>query len=561
MRASASAARAAATLLASCASLVGGPARATAAEGASYAWTRVNYVTASAIYIDAGRSAGLHEGDRADVVRADSVVARLDVVAVSSLHAMCERASGDGSSEATLDIRIGDRVRFVPRAPVPTSSSDSAAAPHSRRDDGEPALERLADRDSSRDRGPDASLRALGLRGRFGVRLLAVFDRTTRDRTFYEPGLDLRLTGDDVASTPFGFAIDVRARRSYRREGDGGRSSAGRARVYRLASTWRRADSGLRITAGRQLSPSLAPVSVFDGLLAEYLGERWQAGAFGGTQPNAASFAYSNDIREHGGYAQWDPSPRGALRSSFTLGFIGSYQESQANREFAFLQCRASNRRTSAYLAQEIDLNRSWKAAAEEKRILLTSTFANLRHRVAGGLTLSAGYDNRRNARLYRDRVTPETDFDDSYRQGLWGGLDMEHAGRFRVGARAQNSRGGASGDAASYTLSASANRLSILSLRAGLRGTRYESDQLAGWLGSLRIGAPIANRVDLELDAGVRDEMRSGLASGARTISWLGGSIEASITSSLFGALSYERSEGVDEEIDQLLTSLGYRL
>ena len=75
------------------------------------------------------------------------------------------------------------------------------------------------------------------------------------------------------------------------------------------------------------------------------------------------------------------------------------------------------------YGIQEVDYYRAWKQAIGEPAWSPTGTFATARYEVTRAVSLNAGYDSRRNVRLYRDAVTPETAFDDAFRQGVWGGL------------------------------------------------------------------------------------------------------------------------------------------
>src|SRR2546425_10523833 len=93
------------------------------------------------------------------------------------------------------------------------------------------------------------------------------------------------------------------------------------------------------------------------------------------------------------------------------------------------------------------------------KPISLTSTFAVFQYHATQDLTLDAGFDNRRNVRLYRDVVNPETAFDDTYRQGAWAGMWLQLARRFRLGLDARFSSGGPAGGAHPHTPSFRADR------------------------------------------------------------------------------------------------------
>jgi hypothetical protein len=534
----------------------------TESPSASANAVRVTYVTASAVYIDAGRDQGLSEGDTLDVFRDRRFVARLLVGALSSRQALCAPIAG-------FERVLANDAVILPGAP----RDDSVTSAHAEGD----AARQGAPADSARDgehrgtpppreRRPDAArqgsgrLRALGAEGRIGVRFTAVRDRSGAGRHLYQPALDVRLSGSDVADSPFGFAFDVRARRSYRPADDAQASSSGRARVYRLASSWRRGERGLQVTAGRQISPALAPVSVFDGILAESVGERWRGGAFAGYQPDPSTYHHSQRVREYGGYVQHDAPRTASLRTTLTAGAIGSYDRGEVNREFIFLHGRFSNARVAAHASQEIDFNRGWKADEEDHAVALTSAFASVRLHAREGLALTAGFDNRRNVRLYRDVITPETEFDDDYRRGIWGGCEIQAAELWRITLRSQTNSSGASEQATSYTVATSARGLTRARVGIGARGTRYDGDRISGWLWALDGDVALAPRLRLAVRGGLRDDRPSAMGI-ARRLVWLGAEFEAGLTRSLYAILSAERNESDFDRYDQLFTSLSYRL
>ncbi len=84
----------------------------------------------------------------------------------------------------------------------------------------------------------------------------------------------------------------------------------GRTRVYRLNVSHQAVGSPLRVSLGRQVSPDLASVSLFDGALAEYGRATVAWGLFGGTQPDPESYGYSTRVLEYGTYARVQ-SPQG----------------------------------------------------------------------------------------------------------------------------------------------------------------------------------------------------------------------------------------------------------
>jgi hypothetical protein len=495
---------------------------------------RVTYLIGASIYIDAGRDDGLAEGQVVEIVRGAEVVATLRVTFLSSHSAVCARESG----EAPLS--VGDAARFVPGV-VPSPSVVTPTPPAA------PAIE-------------EAPAAPLGVRGRIGVRWLAVRSREPGGEKFSQPSLDLYLDGSQVGGAPIDFTVDVRSRRTYRTLESSGTTNEGLTSVYRLSAAWQEAGSPWRVSAGRQFSPSLASISIFDGVMAEYQGARWGAGLFTGTQPVDGSLGYSGEIHEHGGFLQWRNAPGAARRWSLTTGAIGSYQQGDVNREFAYGQASWSDRRLSIWLTEEADLNRGWKKEMEGSSVSLTSTLFNLRWRASGSWTLSAGYDNRRNVRLFRDRITPVTEFDDEYRTGAWAGASARFLGKLSAGFDLRSSTGGSAGGADGYSVFLGAGPMSRAGIDVRTRSTRYTNDRVEGWLHSLSLGASLGARWHAEITGGVRDETDLTPAAMDTRLTWYGLDADVAIGRHVFLGLSVEHDQGELENSDQGWLSLSYR-
>jgi hypothetical protein len=511
---------------------------AAAEEGPPAATARVTYIAGSSVYLDKGREEGIAVGDRLEVVRAGVPVARLEVRDVSSHRAACAVLEG---SEA---VRVGDEVRY---APHPVEGAQIGPPP--------PEAPKRATASAEGGRG-----RRGRIRGRVGIRYLWVKDRGEAGGSFSQPSLDLKLDGSGLAGGPVELAVDVRARRTSRSFSDGTTETDGRSRVYRGSLSWNAARSGLRISLGRQLSPSLATLSIFDGISVEIGRPGWSLGSLTGTQPDPVSFGISSRIREHGVYVRWHSRPEQRRSWSWTTGLIGSYTQGEINREFLYLQGQFVGRALSAYLAQEVDYNRGWKAEVGESTLSSTSTFATVRLRAGRNVDLLAGFDNRRQVRLFRDRTTPETDFDDTFRRGAWIGATGRFAGHYEVGADARSSGGGAAGGADSQSLRFAASDLGPWRLRVTSRSTRYANDVLSGWLQSVGIGIAPGSRFGLELSGGVRLEDRSFDPDGERRLTWLAADADIGIGRHFYLLLSAERDRGTLEGSDQYYASLTYR-
>jgi hypothetical protein len=370
----------------------------------------------------------------------------------------------------------------------------------------------------------------------------------------------VRLDGSGLGGTPIGLNVDVRTRRTATTRANGTSIADGRTRVYQAALFLNPAGSPFRVTVGRQFSPSLASLSLFDGALVELNRPSWGIGGFGGSEPDPADLGYSRAIQDFGAYFQLHARPGATNRWSVTMGGITSFESGRTNRQFGYVQAAFWNRRASVFATQEVDYYGAEKQALGEPALSPTSSFATLRVELVPGLDLHGGVDNRRSVRLYRDVVTPEIAFDDSFRQGYWGGLSVSVARRYRLGFDARASTGGTAGRAEAYTAHIGAERVTPAGLSVRARGTRYLNPILTGWLGSVTLGADPLGALHLELTGGLRreDDPRA-LPETVSQVTWFGAAADLGLGRSWYLMLSANRETGPDAT-DQIYSAVSYR-
>ncbi|KAB2962247.1 MAG: hypothetical protein F9K18_10070, partial [Thermoanaerobaculia bacterium] len=85
----------------------------------------VSYVSASAVYLDAGRAAGLDVGARLRLVRDGADIAEVEVDFVAEHSASCRIVRAPGS------IRTGDRAILLAAAPAPPAGEGEPVPPPS----------------------------------------------------------------------------------------------------------------------------------------------------------------------------------------------------------------------------------------------------------------------------------------------------------------------------------------------------------------------------------------------------------------------------------------------
>lgn len=501
----------------------------TALAGEVQRVAKVTYLTGSTLYLDAGSEDGLAPGMALVVMRGQEVVTTCTVGQASTHKATC------AFERALLEPAVGDAATFT--AETEEAVVASAGKPRTR----------------------TAPRRRPGIRGRVGVRYLFVRDHADETLNYSQPALDLRIDGSQVAGSPWGLDVDARARRTTRDMADGRTESENRTRLYRAALSRLGVGDPWSFSVGRQFAPALAAVSVFDGFAGEYGRPRWAVGLISGSQPDPIDYGYSGEIRDHGAYVRFNSAPDATQRFEVSTGLIGSYQGSEVNREFLYLQTRFYNPRLSLYATQEIDFNRDWKAEAGEDSVSMTSSYVNLDLRANSWLSLRGGYDSRRNVRLYRDFINPEIEFDDSFREGVWGGVSARLARRYSLSLDARTNGGGTNGRSNAYTASFGAARLlRRFDLRA--RSSRYENDRQQGWLHSLTGGAYFGRRLHVQIGGGVRSEEALVGTALENDLVWVNADLDLALGSHWYWILSADRTRGDEDRTDQYHSGVTYR-
>lgn len=500
-------------------STAGRPAGATPADTAPRT-APVTYVAGNTIYVAAGRADGLVEGQPLVIRRQNGTTVTLKVAFLSSRQASCE-VVGEAAS-----VVVGELVSFIPK--VATTAVSGAAAVAVRR----PSRHRLT--------GP-------GLHGRVGARYLVAREETL-DGGFSQPSFDLRLDGSQLGGSPLGLSADLRTRRTTSTSSDGSTTVDGRTRVYQAALLWNAPGAEFRMALGRQYLTAVTSVTLFDGALVELNSSHLGFGGFAGVEPEPATLGFSRDIQDYGGYFQLHNKPGSVGVWSFSLGGVGSYSSVGTNREFAFAQATVSSPVVSLFALQELDYYRPWKVRQGEDKFSLTSTYLNGSLRPARWLAFNGGYDSRRSVRLFRDAVDPATQFDDTYRRGVNGGISLM-GNRVRASGDWRRSDGGGNGTATAWTGTAGLDRFTPLHLSLTGRATWYSNPALDGRLYSGRVGFDPLTPLHLEFNGGVRKEALAPTelqpATTHRKVTWIGADLDWSVSRGWFLSLSATREKG----------------
>ncbi len=494
----------------------------------------VTFMSGTEIYVGAGRLDGLDVGAQLFVIQRDSVVSTLRVKFLASHQASCEVIAG------TTSIAVGDRVRYYPPASKVTKTEVAKTTirrPH-----------RLS--------GP-------GVHGRFGTRylhseaiLLDSAGAQSNKSGFSQPSFDARIDGQKIGGTPLGLAVDLRTRRttstSFAATDTLTKTKVdGHTRVYQAALLWNAPGAGFRAVVGRQYLSAVTSVSLYDGLLLESNGSHFTLGGFGGYTPSPADLGWSTHNPQYGAYFQIHSRTGAATPISFSAGAVRQFTDSLSSRfhperQFAFSQFSVSDQHFSLYGLQEVDYLTNGQQVLKHttKRISWTNQLAALSIRPARWMSINGSFDNRQAIPLYRDVVNAQTAFDDDYRKGFGGGVQLS-SGRIWAGGDWRRSTGGHA-KADSYTGSLGVNGLTSMQVGFSMRATWYQNqnDSTATSNGSRSSGKLFSAQMGFDPLRFLHVSLNAGLRKDVQKSTWYGLDMDASLARAWYLSISALRQK-----------------
>jgi hypothetical protein len=206
-------------------------------------------------------------------------------------------------------------------------------------------------------------------------------------------------------------------------------------------------------------------------------------------------------------------------------------------------------------VAQELDWNHGWKRDLGEPAIELTSTLAHAVLRLSA-VTVRAGFDNRRNLRLLRDRLTPEAEFDERHRTGGWLGFTWTPGAPLRASADAR-AHGGAGIEGRSGSATVELLRLFGRDASVRLRGAAYRGGDVETDLASVTAALRLSPGLRLELGGGARHTRTLGLELRQ---GWESVALDLDLARGVYLSSSWERRHGDGEEVVEHHAGAGYR-
>ena len=497
---------------------------------------RVQYVSATTVYLDAGRAAGLAEGMTVTVVRDGRDIAQLVVDYVAMNSAACR-----ADSTATA-VRAGDLCRFTPAAPA-----DSAVEVKSGAAAGGTAAETPS--------GGGESASWMGL-GRVRGQVVSTYLRSTDtggglatpslSANFYWTGraqerLFARFRGSrptyDARTDLAGLAVHEENIRLYEAQvGYRSRTGVFEAEGGRLAPRRLEYLGALDGAAARMRVASGVTVGAAGGQAAP-LG----VSGFGSTGVRAGAFVEAS-ARPSGGRLPW--------RALLGAAFLGD--SAVTRRQYLVEQVQVSPRSTwSVQQSAEIDWSPSWKQDLGEDPVVLTAWAIVATARLGTRGSITAGVDSRRGVLLPEQRAFPTAVALDRFEGAqASGGLDLGRGNSVRIAGGYRRRVGGG----ATYEYVGGGwnnNWLARQRVDAGANANVYRSDLGEGLNADAHVGARWSSWSRFELSGGWNGarSLATGLAPPP-TASWIRAGLDYHAPNGAWAALAHEWRGGSGREL-----------
>ncbi len=506
---------------------------------ASAATARVQYVSASNVYLDQGRAAGLTEGAGLTVTRNGKEIARLTVVFVA------EHSAGCSVESSVQDVRAGDTAVFSPATPKDTTATPAAYP------------------DSSR--APATGLSVSGAKpsgemgwglgsgsGRVHGQITSLYTRTSDPGGTYEnPSLlgDVRWSGRALEQT----TLRVRATRPVIRavsDLPGTEIRESKLRIYEVSAGYRTQGGRLDVEAGRILPRRLEGIGYTDGAAIHWrprpsLG----AGLSGGRGANLATAGFAEGGLQIGAYVEAGTRASFAPRRWHAL-VAGVYSRDTTLTRRQYVMERADYTHgagASFYQSAEIDLNPRWKRDHGEPAFGWTALSLGGNFPVRRGLSLAVSADSRRAVLLPEHLLAPSTIMLDRF-SGVHASLraSLPRACALRVGGDLR--RRDRDGEIfSSWDTGLTGSRLGLKELSGGLHVTGFNAEHFSGVNGdaSLLVRLGPWSQIDLAGGIGGTNTDLDATPTPSYRSRWVRAGLDYHSPGGLWAALAHEWRDG----------------
>ena len=408
----------------------------------------VKYISEGAVYLDAGRNAGLEAGMVLRLVHADpgggtteavkfssaEPIADLKVFSVADSSAACEIVS------AREDLQVGDVAFLTPESlhqrQDHKNETDAANYPVVVTFSyGDPLDEEIRETTVVHKSSPIEN----HLRGRIGFDYSGIREPGGLSSTM--AGMILQTDMTHIGGTHWNFTGYWRGRLNSQTAGGAGGIPPQTLtdllnRTYHLGLYYENPDSAITLGVGRLFLPWAPSLSTIDG---GYIGRRLTRaltmGLFGGSTPDPTSWSYNPNQHIAGSFLNYEHGSFDQMRLSSTVGLALTSIAWHIAREFAFMEDTLSlSRHFSLFNSLQADASRT-AAGGTRFNTGITQSFSTVRYQPVTRLTFSLNHNYFRNLPTFDPALISTGLLDQYLFQGLSGGGQVELPYRVSVSA------------------------------------------------------------------------------------------------------------------------------
>jgi hypothetical protein len=527
----------------------------------------VKYVSADAVYLEGGSTAGLAQGQKLIIRRngvAETEVARIEVESVASSSTVGRILPGSG------EISPGDVASLLPEEVEreKRSSEDAKKYPQIISFTQDDPLDEEIRENLPKPPSPEINR----IRGRMGFDFGYMQQSEKSASSLY--GLTLRIDASRLGGTYWNLRGYYRG---YRHSQGGIESTPTLVdlvnRTYHLSLSYDNPNSRWIAGVGRLFVPWASSLDTIDGF---YLGRRFgkaTAGIFGGSTPDPTSWNYDPHRQIGGGFVNFEGGSYDSWRFTSTSGIASTRIDWRPDRQFGFFQNGIFYKRyLSVYSDVQCDMLSGSNSALDpssptpdatqktaQRGLELSRSYLTVRLQPLRVLSVDISENYFRNIPTFDQRLLSTGLLDKYLFQGLSGGFRLDLP--YKLGFYSTIGRSNRSGDAKpswDYLAGVSAADILHTGIRADVRYSRFDSSFGRGTYQSLMLARDLGERLQFDVQVGQQDTL-SSLSSQSRA-RFLNGNLNYLLGTHYYLGMGMTVYRGNVENYRQSFITLGYR-
>lgn len=524
----------------------------------------VSYVASDAVYIKAGRAAGLAEGLHLTVKRVKPgapaldapVVGEVVVVSIAATSAACEIRSKQS------EFQVGD-VAFL--RPVDAEMLKMLQSSRSARKyaqvvsftEGDPIEE------EAREYVPRPPLTEVNkFRGRVSVEYGSIMDHITGAAGSQQAGLVLRADMTRIAGTYWNFTGYWRGRMNQRRSGAADQTLTDLInRTYHIGFYYNNPQSKYVAGFGRLLLPWASSLDTIDGgYLARRIGRRITSGVFGGTTPDPTSWNYARDRQMAGTFVNLETGSFETVRYSSTAGLAFSRRSWKAEREFLFFEnSLLFGQKFSIFHSMQVDRLTAGRFGSSGSGPTVGRSFLTFRMQPVRWVSFDINHNHFRGIPTFDTRLLGTGQLDKFLFQGLSGGFRVELPARVALySSLGRNKREGERSPSWNQMYGVIIGDFFDTGVRIDFRRSAFDSAFGRGSYYAATFTRELSRGVRLDIQAG-KQNFRSPVSNVRRSL-FLSSDLEWFVGRHYSVGAGYVVYRGGTQNYDQCFANVGYR-